>query len=680
MRRISKDLMIIVFLVLFILVCGNFSRIASVQADQGSRWQGIGPSAGTIQQIEPHRGISNVVFAINNKHLYRSVDFGRHWQQKPLENVLDVQIHVRTGLIFAITEVLIPKSYLNGSALFVSADGGNSFKLISQEDFPLAHIRIHYDNPDVLFAWGYEFYKSVDGGRHWDLVADFPNTEYDDFYYSVRDVVFSPFDSQTVFAAVTGYIDHGPTDDIIMESHNLGKKWKSVFRSRDHSGLPFSFHHDPVFFDRVLAYGTGRGLLKLTPQGWTPVSDFGILQLAGDPHRRSRLFALRFDDICELRLYQSLDEGLSWDPVAKDLHGRISSIAVPADKNKTLLGGTHGGGLFRRQGNGNWKHSSAGMKDAVITHIAVDNSSNLPFAVSDGVPYLYPNSRCSITDFFYVKKSHSLSWKDVTFRLPLKKEESILDLDIDPFDPSHAYLVRTGYTSNRVVVTFDRGKTWIESLFDEYPGYPILTQDKKHPNVVYASGYDFFKSVDGGRTFHKLPLDFSAFRANGNNRRVVIDENDSNVLYFLFSGSGIFRSTDGGVTMSPVASDPPRGGWAMAQLPERDAFLLLSNRGKVYRTTNAGQTWKELSRVDDSPRRFFSTRNTAILAADQKGRHFFATLNDRYLYESVDGGLTWSDVTEEFGPDTEVREMTDPRSSAFFVATSSGVFMNQNLP
>ncbi len=78
---------------------------------------------------------------------------------------------------------------------------------------------------------------------------------------------------------------------------------------------------------RALAHGHS-GILSLTPQGWIPVTDFDAIQLISDPLRRSHFFAFRHENFCDQQLYESLDEGLSWTPVAKDLHHRISSLAV----------------------------------------------------------------------------------------------------------------------------------------------------------------------------------------------------------------------------------------------------------------------------------------------------------------------------------------------------------------
>lgn len=680
MERTTRALIAALPITLLLLIGADFCRTASAQEDPGSRWLQIGPSAGTIQKILPHRGISNVVFAINNEHLYRSTDSGKHWRLKPMEDVLDVQIHVRTGMIFALTEIPNPKGYYeSGSAFYASVDGGDNFKILSQQDFPVGQIRIHPDNPNVMFAWGRrDAYKSMDGGRHWDFV-DFPSSE--DVYYEASDVLFSPLDPKVVYVGAEIYIDHADYQYVILESRNLGKNWKFT-QSASRKGS-FSFHQDPSFPERALAYNRDRGIMKLTPLGWTPVTDFGVVQLIADPLRRSRLFAFQGNGYCyDSRLYQSLDEGLTWTPVGKDLHNRISALALLADKSNTLLGGTDGSGLFRRQGTNSWKHSSAGMKEAIVTRIATDKSQSSLFAASSSY------ASCNRKYSFHVRNVSASSWSNFTSHLSLKSYQSILDVSVDPFNPSHVYVVSgTGYDNYlhdfvQVVVSFDGGRTWTTSLFDQTDSYSFfLTQDPGQSNVVYASGFyepedanrleiGIFKSVDGGLTFQELPLDFTQFSGRAF-VRVVIDENDSNVLYFL-SATGIFKSLDGGMTMVSLSGASPGGVWTMAQLPGKDSFLLLAKRGIVYRTTNGGRTWKEFSRIDTQ--KFQLSSDTLLLAADKKGLRFFANSRDHHLYESLDGGMTWNDVTKELGPDIEVFDITDPRNDTFFVATSHGVF------
>ncbi len=307
------------------------------------------------------------------------------------------------------------------------------------------------------------------------------------------------------------------------------------------------------------------------------------------------------------------------------------------------------------------------MKEGLIKAVASDANSNTLIALSKDPRFSY----CNSGQFLYARNNLAPRWSD-TFRLPLDIQ-SIWDVEIDPFNPSHLYLVsESGYS--RVHVSFDAGKSWTESEFDRDSLYIFsLTQDERQPNVVYASGYGpFFKSVDGGRTFQTIRFEYNLrVRRFG---RVVIDKNDSNVLYFLFNQQGILKSTDGGITVTSVAGTPPKGGWSMVQLPGQNSFLLLGKGGTIHRTTNGGLSWKQVSKLEG--RGFFYTLSAELVAADKKGQHFFVTTNDRYLYESLDGGKNWKDITEEFGPGTQVFEMTDPRNGTFFVATSRGVYQN----
>jgi photosystem II stability/assembly factor-like uncharacterized protein len=656
-------------LFLFTMILILFVRIGQAQE---TRWRPIGPTAGTADQIIPHRGIPNVVFVINNRHLYRSVDFGKHWKLVPLEKVLDLQIHLKTGVIVALTEVSKPSDpfFALESEFFFSVDGGETFRLLSHLNFYVRNFRIHPDNLDVFISWDVNVYKSVDGGRKWNVITGFPKIHLD-VGYDVRDVVFSPFDPEAVFVSARVEVQHVTFDDLILQSKNVGKTWTIVLRNREKQGFfAYAFHHDDAFGNRVLAHGN-RGILRLTADGWVSVSDFDTVRLISDPNRRSHLFAFRSDisDTCDEPLYESFDEGANWIAVQADLRDRLYSLAVLHDDFHTLLGSTNGGGLFRRDPERSWKPSDSGIKEGLILDISSGpNSSAIAFAFGTRFP------SCNHNFFVYVKKNLNSPWTDVTFRLPVDPDhETPLAVEMDPSDPSKVYLLNVNGSGSfgRLDYSFDAGKTWEASIFDQdVDCIDRLIPHRQDSNILYAIGCDMFKSMDGGRTFQSVSPDFFGDGVRGI-PNLVVDRDDPNVLYLLFSHSGIFKSTDAGATFNTLDGTPARG-WSMAQLPGRNSFLLLSKGGRIYKTDNGGSTWTQISKLTGQG--IFFTPKAQILSADSKGKHFFVTVNDSFLYESTDGGRSWKDITAEFGADIQVLDIDRSSNGTIFVATSRGVF------
>ena len=74
----------------------------------------------------------------------------------------------------------------------------------------------------------------------------------------------------------------------------------------------------------------------------------------------------------------------------------------------------------------------------------------------------------------------------------------------------------------------------------------------------------------------------------------------------------------------------------------QDTGYISFNRGKVYRTTDGGNTW-----VDKSPDTLaFATTNTNYTALSVvNGKTIYVGGNNRRLFRSTDAGETWTDIT-----------------------------------
>ena len=137
---------------------------------------------------------------------------------------------------------------------------------------------------------------------------------------------------------------------------------------------------------------------------------------------------------------------------------------------------------------------------------------------------------------------------------------------------------------------------------------------------------------------------------------VVMDPRTPGTLYVAAGTGGVWKSTDGGVTLASVwADDLPQSMGALAIAPDGTLYAGTGEPDHggggsyygtgVYRSTDGGRSWHSLGltntgaigriRIDPTdPRRIF-------VAA--QGR-LFDTGGDRGLYLSVDGGSSWQRV------------------------------------
>ena len=168
-------------------------------------------------------------------------------------------------------------------------------------------------------------------------------------------------------------------------------------------------------------------------------------------------------------------------------------------------------------------------------------------------------------------------------------------------------------------------KTWIPLNDDlprktDYLGVESLATDPVDPNRVYmaagmyiqswAGNGAFLRSSDRGKTWQKTEMPFKMGgneygRSNG--ERLVVDPNDNKILYFGSRKNGLWKSTDSGVTWDeaksfPVSDSGNTSGISIVLFdkasgskgkPTPVIYAFVSkNDGGMYRSTDAGGTWK----------------------------------------------------------------------------------------
>jgi photosystem II stability/assembly factor-like uncharacterized protein len=219
----------------------------------------------------------------------------------------------------------------------------------------------------------------------------------------------------------------------------------------------------------------------------------------------------------------------------------------------------------------------------------------------------------------------------------------------------------------------DGGKTWKRMGLEDTRQIPRIRIHPRNPDLVYVAALGHvwgtndqrgvFRSKDGGKTWEKI-------LSRGNKAGaidLVLDPTNPNVLYAGFwevsrkpwtlesggPGGGIFKSTDGGDTWTELTRNPglPRGtvgkiGIAVSPAnPERVWAIVEAEDGGVFRSENAGRTW---SRVNEErrlrQRAWYYTR----IYADPKNADTVYVLNTGF-YRSNDGGRTYTGISVPHG-------------------------------
>jgi photosystem II stability/assembly factor-like uncharacterized protein len=183
-----------------------------------------------------------------------------------------------------------------------------------------------------------------------------------------------------------------------------------------------------------------------------------------------------------------------------------------------------------------------------------------------------------------------------------------------------------------------------------------LLIDPQNSNILWAgaAGGGVWKSTDGGTSW--LPVD--DFMANLAVSSLAMNPLNSNELYCgtgegffngdALDGAGIFKSTDGGTTWPQLAAT---ASWTsvnrIAIAPTNGSLILAATRGPggIQRSTDAGASWTTVRSAQWALDVSFDPNDSMKAVAEVADYDF--TVNDFFhsaLY-STDGGATWSTST-----------------------------------
>lgn len=180
-----------------------------------------------------------------------------------------------------------------------------------------------------------------------------------------------------------------------------------------------------------------------------------------------------------------------------------------------------------------------------------------------------------------------------------------------------------------------------------------------NPNILYigtpAGG--LFKSTNGGTSWTSLGSNLPSTAISG----IVVSHANPDVIYvltgdgdaagtgyFIFqagywrTSAGVFVSYDAGLNWYPtghIDAAQPYGGLALEMDPNNANVLLAATSKGLFRTENAGASWSKVLDYRTYEVKFKPGSSTTVYATQ-----------DGKFYRSLDGGLTWTQITDfDFG-------------------------------
>nr|WKN36348.1 glycosyl hydrolase [Tunicatimonas sp. TK19036] len=338
-------------------------------------------------------------------------------------------------------------------------------------------------------------------------------------------------------------------------------------------------------------------------------------------------------------------EGMKWRNIGPHRGGRSLGIAGSPQRKDEYYFGAVGGGLWKTVDGGlNWKPVTDGqLNSSSVGAVAVSETNPDIVYIGTGETQLRGNIMQG--DGVYKSTDAGKTWKNVG----LKETQAIARVRIHPTNPDIVYVAALGhpYGPNEergIFKTEDGGETWKKVLYksDEAGGADLII-DRTNPEVVYASLWQVYRTP------------WKMWGGGGD--------------------SGLFKSTDGGDTWTELTRKPgmPEGtvgkiGVTVSPVdPQRVWAIVESDSGGVYRSDDAGETWKLVNNERKLRQRAFYYSRIYADPLDKDGVY---GLNVGF-YKSSDGGVNFDKVIEV--PHGDNHDLwIDPTDSTRLAASNDG--------
>ena len=310
------------------------------------------------------------------------------------------------------------------------------------------------------------------------------------------------------------------------------------------------------------------------------------------------------------------------------MSGRIAALDAHHDENGriTIYVAAASGGVWKSTDGGTtFKPVFDKQPVQSIGAIAVDPSN--PKNVWVGTGEAWTRNSVSIGNGIYRSRDAGETWQHVG----LPESERVAEILVHPKNSNVVYACVPGKLwsdsdERGLYKTTDGGASWTKVLKNpnRSTGCSNLAIDAKNPDTVYASLWDFRRK---GWTF----------RSGGDGPEAK-------------SGSGLFKSTDGGRTWSELGGGEkgfgpkPYGRIGIAVAPSKPEVVYAvveSTRSALFRSDDGGKTWTEGDRSQSMVWRPFYFAHLVVDPTDHDRLFKF----NFHLITSTDGGKSFSTVT-----------------------------------
>ncbi|XRG80464.1 S8 family serine peptidase [Rossellomorea sp. GAMAL-10_SWC] len=635
--------------------------------EHASSWDSVGPYANNgLMTFDPKNPNSMTVLSRENPSLFRKEDGTDTWHEYrnfPVQGGLP-----RTMVVDPTNEqnIYVPINSAGGKVdptymgkIVASKDGGKTWRTLPFPDIDISDLVIDKSGQKLVAISKNEVYESLDRGMNWEKLSGWwarlndAELVNNDLYlsdgssgiYVLKDVFSGSATSEKLFQPLDSYSSKEiiGNQDILIDStwggglyasFNKGKEWKEMM----HDQVPFSNVSAVKILDGGIYVGTGYDGIWVsrdygkTWESWKkPLPGYNSYELDFALGTKSSPFGKRpfYVSSEQAGIYETHNKGETYNRVGIP-GASVYDLAISKNsKGYQLLAGTDSE-TYRTALPDQNKIDSATLEWGAAEGEGRFGEQVFQIASSPTEPNVVYKIRWSSFNIgIYRSKDGGQNWD-----LKFEHNSDPTDILVHPANPNEIVIP---YTINGappgLLISQDGGENW-KDIKQEHK-FIAIAGDPKDPNRIWAGGNDgLFLSKDMGQSFQKIQ--------NVPVSSLAIDSNNLNHL--VVGGTHLYVSTDGGKTLEKAK-------YAESELDMyvNDIIVSPSNPNVIYAATG-------------------SFRKSDL----RKG--------GRGVLMSVDGGVTWTNISEGLDNKNTTALVLSPDEEYLFVGTDKGSVKRIKLP
>jgi photosystem II stability/assembly factor-like uncharacterized protein len=653
------------------------------QSFERLEWRSIGPAnmGGRTADVEGVPGDPSIVYvATASGGLWKTTNGGVRWrpifERQGTISIGDIALEPgNPDVVWVGTGESNPRNSVSfGDGVYKTTDGGKTWQHMGlRETERISRILVNPRNPEVVYvgALGHAFgqneergvYMTIDGGRTWT------RTLYVDPEHGVADMDMDPSNPNVLYAAMWRFRrtpwthTSGSEKGGVFKSVDGGRTWKRL-----EGGLPklvgrIGVKVAPSNPNVVYAITESKDgtLYRSDDRGetWRNVSKqpsivsrgFYYTDLRVDPRNEERIYAIAST------LYVSIDGGRNFRSITGRTHIDYHALWIDPQNPKRMWQGQDGGVAVSYDAGESWEYVN-NMPIGQFYQLHADNRQpfyHITGGLQDNGTWTGP-SRTREPAGILNDDWRMVSFGDGFFALTHPE-----DPDLYLTEAQGGSVVRTDMRNReqQLVVPY-MGDDGGPAEFAKYRfnwNAPLVASPHDG-KVVYLGGNVLFRSPDFGRTWAAISPDLTR---NDKSRQ----KDAGGPVAFENTGAEYYA------TIISVAESPLRPG----------TIWVGTDDGQLQMTTDGGKAWTDMtnnikgllptspvSHVEPSP----SDASTVYVSFD---RHMLDDFRP-YIYKTTDGGRTWQNVTGNLPSKAHVwvvRE--DPRNPRLvYAGTELGLY------